>query len=79
MDKRYVYVVDWADSASQDGWQTADRARLFFPAVIRTVGFLLSKSEAGICIAQGYAQDDQVHSTFYIPSGCITKVRKVKV
>lgn len=82
-DKNYIVEILWSDSFSHGiGWRDI-QTREKIPedaALIRTVGYLVSKSKKWVTICQSVSEDadgSSVYHTFSIPTACINKMKKL--
>ncbi len=83
MDKLKV-LVEWHDAHSDDaGWVSRSDLEDEGPAVIKSVGFLLTEADGGkknhVSLVQTWSEDDMLHSVFYIPVQMVYRITILEV
>lgn len=76
MSKREVWIVDWVDAVASAGW--TDDGDAPKPVRVRSVGFKVRESKDYVVLATSVDGDVQHNATITIPSGMITKARRVR-
>ena len=83
MDKVKV-LVEWHDAHSNDtGWVSRADLDDEGPAVIKSIGFLMTEEEGGkkdhVSIVQTWSEDDMLHFVFYIPVQMVHRITILEV
>lgn len=75
-----IVRVKWIDAVSLAGWWAqADACKVIGKGkIIKTVGHVIKRNKKGITLAQGVADDGDVHEAFFIPKGMILKIKGYK-
>jgi len=77
--KLKMVCVEWLDSCSPAGsmWQSWERAKNISPAKVRSIGFLVEKTESHVTIVQT-SDIDSVGHILCIPFCAVTKIERIK-
>ena len=76
-----ILEVTWVDSCSNTrAWLSEDEARDWGTdgLLCVTVGHLLQRNRRGITLVMGFAANCSVSGAWFIPAGCIRKVRYLR-
>lgn len=77
--KRRVIEVEWVDSTSTPGWDTADVYRAMPMGPLVSVGYVLSQDKRAIRLMQSMSgAAGHVAGAIAIPMGCVTKIRTIR-
>ena len=70
--------VEWLDACGSGGWKDISVYNSLTPMPCKTAGYLLKRNKAEITIALTQSQDKDINQCICIPTGWITKIRKLK-
>ena len=71
-----IVEVEWIDSCRTDGWHDQQD---FGPALCRSAGYLLAKTEDKVTLALSLGDDtEHVCQTMTIPRVAVRKIRRLK-
>ncbi len=75
-----IYIIDWIDSASENGWVASNDLGIANIAKCQSVGYLVKETKEHITLAQNRSKDES-HYPFgeliSIPCVAITKKRQI--
>jgi hypothetical protein len=76
--KNDLLEISWIDSFTLlNEWVDVKALRKKDPCLIHSVGYFVHQSRQCLIIARG-RQQGRINGVFYIPMGCVKKIRKVK-
>lgn len=71
--------MEWGDAWGTSSWDTAARAAEAHKVLgVTSVGFVIKQDKVGISLCQGFDANGNPAGQHFIPTGMITKIKKVK-
>jgi hypothetical protein len=73
-----VYV-EWVDSSSIYGWRDTETAKGVSPIAVRTVGFLVNKTQGHYTVSASKSEEGHYDSPISIPRKAVTRFQTFEV